>query len=76
MKVSKKALGILMLSLIFVLSACGNNSSTKENNHENHSGSSSHEEMEHSGSADVPEGLQESKHPKYKVGSQVVINAS
>ncbi|MCY9406230.1 hypothetical protein MOF47_20030, partial [Bacillus spizizenii] len=54
MKVSKKALGILMLSLIFVLSACGNNSSTKENNHENHSGSSSHEEMEHSGSADVP----------------------
>jgi len=76
MKVSKKALGILMLSLVFILSACGNNNNTKESKHENHSGSSSHEEMEHSGSADVPEGLQESKNPKYKVGSQVVINAS
>ncbi|MCY8769102.1 YdhK family protein [Bacillus inaquosorum] len=76
MKVSKKALGILMLSLVFVLSACGNNNSTKENTHENHSNSSSHEEMEHSGSADVPEGLQESKNPKYKVGSQVIISTS
>lgn len=68
MKISKNALGILMLSLVFVLSACGNNNSTKESTHDNHSDSSSHEEMDHSGSADVPEGLQESKNPKYKVG--------
>ncbi|ASC01689.1 MULTISPECIES: YdhK family protein [Bacillus] len=76
MKISKNALGILMLSLVFVLSACGNNNSTKESTHDNHSDSSTHEEMDHSGSADVPEGLQESKNPKYKVGSQVIINTS
>ncbi|PAO68527.1 hypothetical protein CIK44_11430, partial [Bacillus sp. X2(2017)] len=73
MKISKNALGILMLSLVFVLSACGNNNSTKQSTHDN---SSTHEEMDHSGSADVPEGLQESKNPKYKVGSQVIIKAS
>ncbi len=61
MKISKNALGILMLSLVLVLSACGNNNSTKQSTHDNHSDSSSHEEMDHSGSADVPEGLQESK---------------
>ncbi|KAF1677688.1 hypothetical protein BTW01_17170 [Bacillus sp. SKDU12] len=76
MKISKKALGILMLSLVFVLSACGADNSAKESKPEKHSGSSSHEEMEHSGSADVPKELQESKKPKYKVGSQVIINAS
>ena len=76
MKISKNALGILMLSLVFVLSACGNNNSTKESTHDNHSDSSTHEEMDHSGAADVPEGLQESKNPKYKVGSQVIINTS
>ncbi|PWG67737.1 hypothetical protein DEM28_26970 [Enterobacter mori] len=56
MKISKNALGILMLSLVFVLSACGNNNSKKESTHDNHSDSSTHEEMDHSGSADVPEG--------------------
>lgn len=45
MKISKYALGILMLSLVFVLSACGNNNSTKESTHDNHSDSSTHEEM-------------------------------
>ncbi|MDQ7726844.1 YdhK family protein [Bacillus halotolerans] len=76
MKISKKALGILLMSLIFVLSACGNSDSKKESTHESHSDSGSHEEMDHSGSAEVPEGLTESKHPKYKIGSQVIINAS
>ncbi|MFO3790431.1 YdhK family protein [Bacillus mojavensis] len=76
MKISKKALGILLLSLIFVLSACGNSDSKKESTHDSHSDSGSHEEMDHSGSAKVPEGLTESTHPKYKIGSQVIINAS
>ncbi|MGN2273895.1 YdhK family protein [Priestia megaterium] len=83
----KKQLFILGVATIIGLSGCGNNSngsdsdSKKESNqsemdHSNMNKSEmDHSEMNHSSSGEVPEGLQESKDPKYKVGSQAVINA-
>ncbi|MBQ4870458.1 YdhK family protein [Priestia megaterium] len=82
----KKQLFILGVATIIGLSGCGNNSngsdsdSKKESNqsemdHSNMNKSEmDHSKMNHSTSGKVPEGLQEAKNPKYKVGSQAVIN--
>src|SRR5690348_13177103 len=78
----KKQLFILGVATIIGLSGCGNNSngsdsdSKKESNqsemdHSNMNKSEmDHSKMNHSTSGEVPEGLQEAKNPKYKVGSQ------
>lgn len=83
----KKQLFILGVATIIGLSGCGNNSngsdsdSKKESNqsemdHSNMNKSEmDHSEMNHSTSGKVPEGLQEAKDPKYKVGSQAVMKA-
>ncbi|MBN8435686.1 YdhK family protein [Priestia flexa] len=83
----KKQLFILGVATIIGLSGCGNNSngsdsdSKKESNqsemdHSNMNKSEmNHSEMNHSTSGKVPEGLQEAKDPKYKVGSQAVMKA-
>ncbi len=46
-----------------------------ENNQESmdKEANSSHDSMQHSSSAEVPEGLKEAKDPKYKVGSQAIV---
>lgn len=87
----KNKLRISILALLtIILAACGGNeesASTNETNPENEShenrkmnkeGSndhSSHEEMNHSGSSDIPESLEEAEDPAYPVGSQAMINA-
>ncbi|WP_372491900.1 YdhK family protein [Priestia aryabhattai] len=83
----KKQLFILGAVTIIGLSGCGNNSngsdsdSKKESNqaemdHSNMNKSEmDHSKMNHSTSSEVPEGLQEAKNPKYKVGSQAIMKA-
>ena len=66
-----------MFLLIPVLALAGCNSqssggSEKAKDKETHS----HEDMNHSGSSEVPKGLKKAENPTYKVGSDVMILAS
>lgn len=83
----KKRTIIFLLTVITVLflAACSNdnNEHSKMNNGEkteqdqqtNSNGHKGHEGMNHSGSAEVPEGLKEAENPTYKIGSKAIINA-
>jgi Protein involved in sex pheromone biosynthesis len=69
----KKHLVFLGLAALLVLSACGNKESNQENNSSmNHSNM---DNMSHNDSGDIPAGLKEAANPKFKGGSQAVINA-
>jgi len=73
----KLIIGTFSLALVLTLSACG--SDNEEANHENmdmDSNSDSHsEEMDHSGTGEVPEGLKVADNPTYELGTQVLVNA-
>lgn len=83
----KKQLFILGVATIIGLSGCGNNSSGNDSDSKKESNQSEmdhsnmnksemdHSKMNHSTTGEVPEGLQEAKDPKYKVGSQAIIKA-
>ncbi|OIK13423.1 hypothetical protein BIV60_14100 [Bacillus sp. MUM 116] len=89
MKMKRSPLFLLTLILAVFLAACSNGD--KENQHANmnhndkteqkkDSSSMDHEGMEgmdmtHSGSGEVPKGLQEAQNPKFKVGSKATIHA-
>ncbi|MFD2681865.1 YdhK family protein [Bacillus seohaeanensis] len=83
-------IGLLALLTTMFLGACGGNEQSDPNddtntetkshenmemNEEDSNTHSSQEEMNHSGSSDVPEGLEEAESPTYTVGSQAIINA-
>jgi hypothetical protein len=83
-------IGLLALLTTMVLGACSGNEQSDPNddtntetkshenmemNEEDSNTHSSHEEMNHSGSSDVLEGLEEAENPTYTVGSQAIINA-
>lgn len=73
----KLIIGTFSLALVLTLSACG--ADNEEENHENmdmDSNSESHsEEMDHSGTGEVPEGLKVADNPTYELGTQVLVNA-
>lgn len=73
----KKQLFILGVATIIGLSGCANNPSGNETDTKKESNQSEmdHSEMNHSGSDHLPEGLKEAKNPKYKVGSEAIIQA-
>ncbi|CAM3676774.1 YdhK family protein [Mesobacillus zeae] len=79
MKIRKSWLLLLTLALAFTLTACsGSADKSSENDTEEPAAKSTeeamnHSEMNHSGSSEVPKGLVEAKHPKYKVGEQAII---
>ena len=80
MKRSTFALGSLIFASVLLLGACSNSEETSDpaKNAESVSSESSHDEhegMDHSGSAEVPEGLREAENPVYPPGSKVQINA-
>lgn len=52
------------------LTACGGAEEKKETGSASHS---SHANMEHSGSGELPEGLKDEENPTYKVGSKAII---
>lgn len=77
---NKWMMGMLSLVAAVTLSACNTDSGTSEEpmemdntTEENTSGDSGHMNMEHSGSGEVPEGLQEAENPTFEVGSQAII---
>jgi Protein of unknown function (DUF1541) len=80
MKTKKVILG-LGLSLSLILAACGNNneginqeSGNNQSNSNSSANSESHmEEMDHSGSSEVPEGLKRAENPTYPESSKATI---
>jgi hypothetical protein len=80
MKTKKVILG-LGLSLSLILAACGNNNegiNQESGNNQSTSNSSANseshmEEMEHSGSSEVPEGLKRAENPTYPESSKAII---
>lgn len=76
----KKKLFTLGAVVIIGLSGCGNDTNQEEPDQKEVAQSenkeeTSHEEMNHSGSSEVPAGLKEAEKPAFKVGSQAVIQA-
>ncbi|MBG9812778.1 hypothetical protein ABD68_14600 [Bacillus endophyticus] len=78
----KKQFFILGLATIIGLSGCANNSNGNDSDTKKESNQSEmnesgmdHSEMNHNPSEELPEGLQEAKNPKYKVGSEAIIKA-
>lgn len=69
MKSKRFVTGILMLTLVLMLSAWTSSSN------QNSTDISLNKDNIHSGSAELPKGLKEAKNPTYKVGSQVVVKA-
>ncbi|MGJ9384631.1 DUF1541 domain-containing protein [Salipaludibacillus sp. CF4.18] len=80
-------IGLLTLFSVFALSACAGvnedanpeeatNSEIEAGTEENtETESDPHEDMDHSGSGEVPEGLEGSENPTYEEGSQATIEA-
>ncbi|MTD29838.1 YdhK family protein [Planomicrobium sp. YIM 101495] len=73
-------MGMLSLVAAITLSACNTDSGTSEEpmdmdnaTEENMSGDSEHMNMDHSGSGEVPDDLQEAQNPTFEVGSQAII---
>ncbi|MEK4701802.1 YdhK family protein [Solibacillus sp. FSL R7-0668] len=85
MKKKKLIIGMLALITTLILMACGGNEEAAPNNgtntgtesqkNINEEESNSMEEMDHSSSGEVPEGLAEAENPTYPVGSEATINA-
>jgi hypothetical protein len=74
----KKPVFLLLTALLFILGACSNANETgekKESMNSNESTHGAHSNMNHSGSSEVPEGLKVSENPKYKVGTQAIIES-
>lgn len=78
-------LGSILLLVVFIISACGNQASESNPEEMNETGTSSdsgeemhegHEGMEmHTDSGEVPDGLETAENPTYEVGSEVIIEA-
>ena len=72
----KIKLFILIIIAILGLSACANDTSQEDNNANSSSKETmNHEEMNHTGSGEIPEGLKVAENPVYKVGSKAIIKA-
>jgi hypothetical protein len=75
--VLKEHLVIFGLGLMLTLSGCGNNKQTENIEFDNNTNmrSTSHTEMNHSGTSEVPKELKEAINPQFKLGSQAIITA-
>ncbi|MNW36991.1 hypothetical protein D3C74_140160 [compost metagenome] len=73
----KLKIAILAIVISVALSGCGNNVKKRNTAQGNNAVSSNmnmdHSGMNHFGSGEIPEGLQEASNPKYKIGSQAKI---
>ncbi|MBN8207806.1 YdhK family protein [Bacillus sp. NTK071] len=71
-----------ILAFTFTLTACsGNNETISQENTETNantesSNESSMDDMNHSGSSEVPQNLEDAENPTYEVGSQAIIEAN
>ncbi|WP_141432570.1 YdhK family protein [Bacillus sp. 03113] len=73
----KKPVLLLIAALFLVLGACSNanDEKTESKKDTEKMDGMDHSSMNHSSSAEIPEGMKESENPTYKVGSKVTINA-
>ena len=71
----KLAVGIASFATVIALAACngGEDEEPKEETQTNEHGDMNHEDMDHAGSPEVPDGLQHAEDPKYEVGSKAII---
>ncbi|WP_339254234.1 YdhK family protein [Sporosarcina sp. FSL W8-0480] len=73
----KKHLLLLGLAMVIGLSGCGNKTTNEENHDVNNE--PNHEDMEmemnHSGSGEVPRNLKIAENPKFKIGSEAIVEA-
>ncbi|PSL40990.1 uncharacterized protein DUF1541 [Planomicrobium soli] len=75
---SKWSMMVLSLLAALMLGACSTGGGTEEGNHDmqgSEENQSSHAHMDHSGSAEVPDGLEEAKDPAFKVEDTAILNA-
>ncbi|MFH5778515.1 YdhK family protein [Heyndrickxia oleronia] len=77
MMTQKLVIGIVSLTLIFVLTACGKSNDSTDNKKldmgSKPASSVTKEHMEHSSSGEVPDGLKVAEHPTYKIGDKVIL---
>lgn len=81
---------VLTLVMVMFLAACSNDNEESTHDNMNHGDTTEqqeeteqdestsdgdHEGMDHSGTGEIPEGLQDAKNPTFQVGSQAIINA-
>ncbi|MGG1689363.1 YdhK family protein [Heyndrickxia ginsengihumi] len=73
----KMIAGLILLLFVFALTACGSHNASKANGSIDAKSDSTMnmENMEHSGSGEVPARLKEEKNPTYQVGSKVTLKA-
>lgn len=71
LSIKRTTLFLLSLMIAIFLAGCSTNSS-EDTGSEGHGG---HEGMDHSGSGEIPEGLQDAENPTFEVGSQAIIHA-
>jgi ABC-type Fe3+-hydroxamate transport system substrate-binding protein len=71
----KRIFFLLSLIAIVVLSGCGNNATQDNQSNQNDSQmpGMDHSEMKHSSSGELPSGLKKATNPKYKIGSQAIL---
>ncbi|MEN1970650.1 YdhK family protein [Lentibacillus sp. N15] len=89
LKSKKTVIGIFLLVAMFTLAACGSsNDEVEPNDSKNTDSQSSSEQqtnddemgddemdMNHAGSGEVPEELEETKNPKFEIGSKAIIES-
>lgn len=66
----KKYILVIGAAALLALAGCGNSPDSQSDKKESHD-----EHADHSGSAEVPAGLEESPNPEFEVGSKVTIKA-
>jgi hypothetical protein len=72
MKIQRKLLmGFVSVTAALSLAACSDSAEEKETTKID---TNSHAGMDHSGTGELPKGLQEAKNPTYEVGSKAIIN--
>ena len=69
----KKQFMLLSVVTILGFTGCGNNTSLENQPENTEQEEMNHEEMDHSSSGELPEGLKEANNPTYEVGSEVII---
>ncbi|MEW4288576.1 YdhK family protein [Rossellomorea marisflavi] len=68
----KKYILVIGAAALLALAGCGNSPDSQSDKKESHD---EHADMNHSGSAEMPEGLEEAANPEFETGSKVTIKA-
>jgi hypothetical protein len=70
--IMKKYILVIGAAALLALAGCGNSPDSQSDKKESHD---EHADMNQSGSAEMPEGLEEAANPEFETGSKVTIKA-